>query len=292
MCNAWNHETGCSCGFGGEGHLGGGWGSYKTVADEDFLKKIISEYKDEVRNDYNSFVIPNALCPVCGAQVFYYQSPFGGRVFFDELQPPWPKHPCTDNNNRLKLIETRNLRFDKPLMIKGNWFPLTLHKNFVRIIDDYILIAGSINQGNSYTRFKEYLIKNDDSLKYGNPLFYKRTSGHKFEISTFVIHEKSVQELILPGWKRKEAILIYPKIVKYLKVRIGDKVKANFKGEYKGIHLKLHPIDWDFRKNCLIDKIDLLESKRAQIKSNPHSVFLIEGVVTRIIENNVFIKEV
>ncbi|WP_097010311.1 hypothetical protein [Pseudodesulfovibrio profundus] len=27
--------------------------------------------------------------------VFYYQSPNGGRVFFDELGPPWPKHPCT-----------------------------------------------------------------------------------------------------------------------------------------------------------------------------------------------------
>lgn len=27
----------------------------------------------------------------------YYQSPFGGRVFFDALGWPWPKHPCTDN---------------------------------------------------------------------------------------------------------------------------------------------------------------------------------------------------
>jgi hypothetical protein len=29
--------------------------------------------------------------------VFFYQSPFGGRVFFDDLGWPWPKHPCTDN---------------------------------------------------------------------------------------------------------------------------------------------------------------------------------------------------
>jgi hypothetical protein len=28
--------------------------------------------------------------------VYFYQSPYGGRVFFDELGPPWPKHPCTD----------------------------------------------------------------------------------------------------------------------------------------------------------------------------------------------------
>lgn len=44
-----------------------------------------------------SYVNPNAHCPVCGERVFYYQSPNGGRVFFDNLGWPWPKHPCTDN---------------------------------------------------------------------------------------------------------------------------------------------------------------------------------------------------
>ena len=46
---------------------------------------------------FASFTDPNATCPVCGARVFYYESPYGGRVFFDELGPPWPKHPCTDS---------------------------------------------------------------------------------------------------------------------------------------------------------------------------------------------------
>jgi hypothetical protein len=44
-----------------------------------------------------TFVNPNARCPVCGAQVFYYQNEWGSRVFFDDLGKPWPKHPCTDN---------------------------------------------------------------------------------------------------------------------------------------------------------------------------------------------------
>lgn len=43
------------------------------------------------------FLTPNARCPVCGQQVFFYQNQFGSRVFFDEVGPPWPKHPCTDN---------------------------------------------------------------------------------------------------------------------------------------------------------------------------------------------------
>lgn len=49
-----------------------------------------------------SYVNPNATCPVCGKSVFYYRSPNGGRVFFDDLGWPWPKHPCTDSKARVK----------------------------------------------------------------------------------------------------------------------------------------------------------------------------------------------
>ncbi len=41
---------------------------------------------------------PNARCPVCGLPVFFYSNMYGSRVFFDELGPPWPKHPCTDQS--------------------------------------------------------------------------------------------------------------------------------------------------------------------------------------------------
>ncbi|WP_157939500.1 hypothetical protein [Gracilimonas amylolytica] len=46
-----------------------------------------------------SFTIPNASCPECGASVFYYENEHGSKVFFDALGPPWPKHPCTDNGS-------------------------------------------------------------------------------------------------------------------------------------------------------------------------------------------------
>jgi hypothetical protein len=54
------------------------------------------------------FVNPNARCPVCGDSVFFYQNKYGSRVYFDELGPPWPKHPCTDNKTYLRR------RFSKP----------------------------------------------------------------------------------------------------------------------------------------------------------------------------------
>lgn len=49
------------------------------------------------RSATSRFVNPNADCPVCGQPVFFYQNEYGSRVYFDELGPPWPKHPCTNN---------------------------------------------------------------------------------------------------------------------------------------------------------------------------------------------------
>ncbi|MEH0927022.1 hypothetical protein [Micromonospora sp. CPCC 205558] len=46
------------------------------------------------------WISPNARCPLCGAPVYFYANEHGSRVFFDELGPPWPKHPCTDNPTR------------------------------------------------------------------------------------------------------------------------------------------------------------------------------------------------
>lgn len=79
-CNAWNHPSDCTCGWGGKYH---GQGELPSAPRSHW--QIASSY-----------TIPNARCPVCRAQVFFYASPYGGKVYFDDLGPPWPKHPCTD----------------------------------------------------------------------------------------------------------------------------------------------------------------------------------------------------
>ncbi len=80
---------------------------------------------------YASFTIPNAACPVCGASVFFYQSPFGGRVFFDELGPPWPKHPCTDNaaSPVSRPSSSGASRRPVPAWRKNGWEPITLQSS-------------------------------------------------------------------------------------------------------------------------------------------------------------------
>lgn len=70
-------------------HIGGGWCSgYRNSPSTPTTRPFRSVV---------SYVNPNAHCPVCSKIVFYYQSPNGGRVFFDALGWPWPKHSCTDN---------------------------------------------------------------------------------------------------------------------------------------------------------------------------------------------------
>lgn len=98
MCNAWNHHPSCSCGWGGGGYSGGSSSSGVTLFNK-------YPYVPAITSSYESYTNPNALCPVCKDQVFFYQSPDGGRVFFDELGPPWPKHGCTDNFSAPVRIE-------------------------------------------------------------------------------------------------------------------------------------------------------------------------------------------
>ena len=83
----YNHSPGCMCGW-----CIGGWRNHGSrTAPTRSLGWA-------VRWTYESFTAPNTPCPVCGALVFFYQSPYGGRVFFNDLGPPWSKHGCTDNS--------------------------------------------------------------------------------------------------------------------------------------------------------------------------------------------------
>ena len=113
MCNAWNHPIGCRCGWGGEGHLGRNHGAENRVRP--FAALARERYQDLL----DAHTTPNARCPVCGTRVFFYQSEAGGRVYFDELGPPWPKHSCTDRSAKPSL---QKLTAAAP----GQWQPLLI----------------------------------------------------------------------------------------------------------------------------------------------------------------------
>lgn len=76
-CNGFGHAPDCDCGWGGE-----------FYGNEGFRYSLRHWQKTE------SHTNPNARCPNCGAKVYFYRSPDGGSVFFEELGSPWPKHEC------------------------------------------------------------------------------------------------------------------------------------------------------------------------------------------------------
>ena len=60
-----------------------------------------------------SQTIPNTRCPKCHQKVFYYQNESGSRVYFDELGPPWPKHPCMSGDHwSSQAYQEGQLKFD------------------------------------------------------------------------------------------------------------------------------------------------------------------------------------
>jgi hypothetical protein len=126
MCNAANHPSGCNCGFGGD--TGGGgwhWGSVSNFV-ENYAPPSFGWARDH-GGTVESYVNPNAHCPVCGCPVYFYRSPYNGRVFFDDLGWPWPKHSCTDNRQEPQRaarpsITARLLR--EPAWRREGWNPL------------------------------------------------------------------------------------------------------------------------------------------------------------------------
>jgi hypothetical protein len=136
MCNAWNHSVHCSCGWGGVGHLG-----KRPAGDGVFSRLVRIEHKLE------SYVNPSASCPVCGAPVFFYQSEQGGRVFFDELGPPWPKHPCTDQRATVGAHPARSSRAKRvePFRWQADGWNPWLISAVVSFTPDLVRISGYVS---------------------------------------------------------------------------------------------------------------------------------------------------
>jgi hypothetical protein len=131
MCNARNHPPGCNCGWGGGWHSGG-YGSSGGHSSFSFRELNASKMLSSIsysstpapvastpRKNMNTNVLsgpwtePNASCPVCGQGVYFCQTENGGRVYFDELGPPWPKHVCTDNVENRTAAYSGGNRWDR-----------------------------------------------------------------------------------------------------------------------------------------------------------------------------------
>ena len=133
MCNAWNHSYSCTCAFG-PGN--GGWHrSVWTPRDTGIFRAQAVTYAptwgSERRTTVASFINPNAHCPVCGKTVVFYRSPYNGRIFFDSIGWPWPKHGCTDNGQEPRQAAPGMPPRSEPAWKAERWHPLVASRIYV-----------------------------------------------------------------------------------------------------------------------------------------------------------------
>lgn len=177
-CNAWNHPLGCDCGFGGDTGGYGGLSAVPVVRSADGRL-----WSPERPKTYESYVNPNALCPVCGADVYFYQSPYGGRVFFDDLGWPWPKHPCTDNGEIPHASWTYTIESQSPPKWKNaGWHPINI-ASFKRAKNGWRLATLEfIGQA----RAGDYLIASQSKPDLSSPILLKGPARNGVGYATWV----------------------------------------------------------------------------------------------------------
>jgi hypothetical protein len=172
MCNAYNHTFDCPCGFGGDTG-GGGWsGRRSMVAWRDPTELLSGGWSKDSNGTVASYVNPNAHCPMCGAAVYFYRSPFDGRVFFDDLGWPWPKHPCTDNSAAPRRATRQTVAGAparaEPTWLSTGWHPLLSAKIYSGP-QGRTLLTGDLDD-----EFLELHLTKHEIIDRNTPVFVRR----------------------------------------------------------------------------------------------------------------------
>ncbi len=216
---------------------------YNSLYSQDIFQK---EGKRNNISFYSSFVNPNAKCPICKKSVFYYESPHGGKVYFDSLGPPWLKHQCLEYD--LKQNNDQKCNFSD--WTKENWEPfeieqITKFKNSEIIVNGKVLKTGR-NCSISLKASVDVIDQINNKLCH-----IKIDNFDKVTISTFKMTQgtNEINEITLEGHLNATSIdLTEKKTVKlketWVKMQISS-LDQDFKSldhliEHKGVHQKIY----------------------------------------------------
>lgn len=206
MCNSHNHRQPCNCGFG-EGR-NSSFSSRKSYYIErtNFADKVLKSFPI---NEF-SITVPNAICPVCGEKVFFYQNNYGSRVFFDVLGKPWTKHPCTDNamystvgeerrdvhlESNFFIPEVSKISKDSKLLQIRN---SVLHKKF----SFYDIFTNEYGRSMLIFSDVKYLL-NEELLNRPDILIISESEGN-FYLETYEIRYNESQKILLKPKNKNE----------------------------------------------------------------------------------------
>jgi hypothetical protein len=198
MCNAWNHPPGCTCGWGGEGHLGGGGGGsygFTTTTFEPFSRRegALTSYRYE-----SSDFCRATTCPECGAEVFFIRHN-GGSVWVDELGWPWPKHGCFDESSSTtgyRFIADLGIRYAE-LVTKPKLGRVIkrIYRNFdhVYLIDTHEGRLSAL----SASRFEHTVFTDLVAIRYtDDKIFLEDSRGAPARVRNFRLTEETMQKYL------------------------------------------------------------------------------------------------
>ena len=183
MCNAWNHPIECRCGWGGEGATYQAHGRLAEVRS--FREVAAGLYKPL----FQAYTNPNAKCPYCKALVYFFQSESGGRVFFDSLGPPWPKHSCIESPDR---IPTTTL----PAPRSNAWQPLLI-ESFASVTNCPDCYAVSAHTLKGHLAF----FVRSRRLNLRAPFYIQFHPGGAIELSSMQPFMSGFKTVAFPGWR-------------------------------------------------------------------------------------------
>ena len=132
--------------------------------------------------------------------MFFYQNLFGSRVYFDDLGPPWPKHPCTDNVTTSQSKRTRQFKavvvpkLDMPLKNKRTWIPLRFQKS--KVEDSWIVLYFERLDDDSLVRILTTFLPNLNSKL---PIYMIPWDTNACSEIEFLDHGFAVQHAL--GWR-------------------------------------------------------------------------------------------
>jgi len=188
-----NHRSWCSCGWcnGGQSYSYDEY--FKQIENRSsFVPSYTWDYSYIERiYRYKSFINPNARCPVCNVEVYFYQSPYGGKVYFDELGPPWTKHGCTTTSKTpIKAIDRDTLSKFQPKWIRLKWKPFVCKETKLTInLQEVILISGE-------ELVTCYGLSNNIKITSGS-LVYLRMINDKYTEASILLEGNNAKTFIL-----------------------------------------------------------------------------------------------
>jgi len=187
----YNHYYWCNCGWCVKDR------GYRYISEEK-ISNSISILQIET---YESFTVPNVKCKCCGDEIFFYQSPFGGKVFFNELGHPWEKHCCEPKCCGKEIASIPYERLDKYRIINSRKEPIWKQEGWIPAIYikhesyDISIVKITLKAMDNYQEYSFlissksfFLLKNREGLIVN----FKSIDTNIFEISFYYYDRKII----------------------------------------------------------------------------------------------------